>query len=200
MCCTRITGRASRAARGLPDQGAQRSPPSTSTPAWYSLRLQPPASPPTTPQADRRSCAPGSRHVLRSRTPTPREPAERKSGNVQHPPWLSEHDVLIAQDARRLPRRGASRRHADQARAGGRRRPACRVKGVAAMWLLVRADSRDRLLGRATGSARTLAACPDTDERGDPWRWTARLAEHSRRAAGAHRGRPRVHRRADHRH
>ncbi|NAZ17903.1 hypothetical protein GT020_17825 [Glutamicibacter soli] len=45
------------------------------------------------------------------------------------------------------------------------------------MWLLVRADSLDDYWG-ANAPARTLAACPDTDERGDPWRWTATLAEH----------------------
>ncbi|MFF5791960.1 hypothetical protein ACFY5D_07935 [Paeniglutamicibacter sp. NPDC012692] len=46
------------------------------------------------------------------------------------------------------------------------------------MWLLVRADSLDEYWDPAEG-IRTLAACPDTDERGDPWRWTARLAEHA---------------------
>lgn len=44
------------------------------------------------------------------------------------------------------------------------------------MWLLVRADSLDDYWG-ADAPARTLAACPDTDERGDPWRWTATLAQ-----------------------
>ncbi|MFJ6417996.1 hypothetical protein [Paeniglutamicibacter sp. NPDC091659] len=56
------------------------------------------------------------------------------------------------------------------------------------MWLLVRADSLDDYWDVDDGR-RTLAACPDTDERGDPWRWTARLAEHS---AG-----PQVHIEAD---
>jgi hypothetical protein len=46
------------------------------------------------------------------------------------------------------------------------------------MWLLVRADSLDDYWGADAGT-RTLAACPDTGERGDPWRWTARLAEHA---------------------
>lgn len=44
------------------------------------------------------------------------------------------------------------------------------------MWLLVRAGSLDDYWDAGEGH-RTLAACPDTDERGDPWRWTARLAE-----------------------
>ena len=44
------------------------------------------------------------------------------------------------------------------------------------MWMLVRKDSLDDYWDAETGQ-RTLAACPDTDERGDPWRWTARLAE-----------------------
>lgn len=44
------------------------------------------------------------------------------------------------------------------------------------MWLLVRADSLDEYWEHS-GGLRTLAACPDTDERGDPWRWTARLSE-----------------------
>ena len=44
------------------------------------------------------------------------------------------------------------------------------------MWLLVRAGSLDDYWDSGEGH-RTLAACPDTDERGDPWRWTARLAE-----------------------
>ena len=36
--------------------------------------------------------------------------------------------------------------------------------------MLVRANA----LGRheADGSSRVMAACPDTDERGDPWRWS----------------------------
>lgn len=45
------------------------------------------------------------------------------------------------------------------------------------MWMLVRADSLDDYWKAGQGQ-RTLAANPDTDERGDPWRWTARLAEH----------------------
>ncbi|MGB9032953.1 MAG: hypothetical protein WCC45_00330 [Paeniglutamicibacter sp.] len=44
------------------------------------------------------------------------------------------------------------------------------------MWMLVRADSQDDYWEAGQGQ-RTLAACPDTDERGDPWRWTARLAQ-----------------------
>lgn len=44
------------------------------------------------------------------------------------------------------------------------------------MWLLVRADSLDEYWDHSEG-LRILAACPDTDERGDPWRWTALLAE-----------------------
>ncbi|MGP5690290.1 hypothetical protein [Glutamicibacter ardleyensis] len=44
------------------------------------------------------------------------------------------------------------------------------------MWMLVRADSLDDYWEAGQGQ-RTLAANPDTDERGDPWRWTARLAE-----------------------
>ncbi|GAA4378781.1 hypothetical protein [Paeniglutamicibacter cryotolerans] len=44
------------------------------------------------------------------------------------------------------------------------------------MWLLVRAGSLDGYWDDEQG-LRTLAACPDTDERGDPWRWTAQLDE-----------------------
>ncbi len=44
------------------------------------------------------------------------------------------------------------------------------------MWLLVRKDSLDDYWDAEAGQ-RTLAACPDTDERGDPWRWTARLIQ-----------------------
>lgn len=38
------------------------------------------------------------------------------------------------------------------------------------MWMLVRSSAlgRDELRGQQ----RVLAACPDTGERGDPWRWT----------------------------
>jgi len=38
------------------------------------------------------------------------------------------------------------------------------------MWMLVRSNAlgRDELHGQQ----RVLAACPDTGERGDPWRWT----------------------------
>lgn len=46
------------------------------------------------------------------------------------------------------------------------------------MWLLVRKDSLDDYWDAGTGQ-RILAACPDTDERGDPWRWTARLTGHA---------------------
>lgn len=42
------------------------------------------------------------------------------------------------------------------------------------MWMLVRADALDCYWDDADGH-RVLAACPDTDERGDPWRWSARL-------------------------
>ena len=35
------------------------------------------------------------------------------------------------------------------------------------MWMLVRAGAED--------CPRTLAACPDTPDRGEPWRWTVRL-------------------------
>lgn len=56
------------------------------------------------------------------------------------------------------------------------------------MWLLVRSDTQDDYWD-AGNDERTLAACPDTDERGDPWRWTARLKENG---SG-----PRVHIEAD---
>lgn len=44
------------------------------------------------------------------------------------------------------------------------------------MWMLIRANALggDRQPDRNT---RTLAACPDTAERGDPWRWTVSLDE-----------------------
>jgi hypothetical protein len=39
------------------------------------------------------------------------------------------------------------------------------------MWMLVRDD-----VGLHSDAApRTLAACPDSDDRGDPWRWSVRL-------------------------
>lgn len=43
------------------------------------------------------------------------------------------------------------------------------------MWMLVRANA----LGKDDSAAghRVLAACPDTDERGDPWRWTVGLRD-----------------------
>ena len=44
------------------------------------------------------------------------------------------------------------------------------------MWMLVRANA----LGTETQPdrrTRTLAACPDSAERGDPWRWTISLAD-----------------------
>ena len=44
------------------------------------------------------------------------------------------------------------------------------------MWMLVRANAlgMERQPERST---RTLAACPDSAERGDPWRWTISLAD-----------------------
>ncbi|GAA1354577.1 hypothetical protein GCM10009596_00330 [Arthrobacter rhombi] len=43
------------------------------------------------------------------------------------------------------------------------------------MWMLVRANA----LGKddSAGDRRVLAACPDTGERGDPWRWTVGLRD-----------------------
>lgn len=42
------------------------------------------------------------------------------------------------------------------------------------MWMLVRADAAGRDEANKDG-VRVLAACPDTAERGDPWRWTVSL-------------------------
>lgn len=39
------------------------------------------------------------------------------------------------------------------------------------MWMLVRANALGAEYPAGTGS-RTLAACPDSPDRGDPWRWT----------------------------
>ncbi|WP_427006191.1 hypothetical protein [Pseudarthrobacter sp. H2] len=39
------------------------------------------------------------------------------------------------------------------------------------MWMLVRANALGSESPDGSGS-RTLAACPDSPERGDPWRWT----------------------------
>lgn len=39
------------------------------------------------------------------------------------------------------------------------------------MWMLV----RDRPAAGDAPAARTLAACPDSDDRGEPWRWSVRL-------------------------
>lgn len=43
------------------------------------------------------------------------------------------------------------------------------------MWMLVRADA----LGNQEqdGRRKTLAACPDSADRGDPWRWTVSLKD-----------------------
>lgn len=43
------------------------------------------------------------------------------------------------------------------------------------MWMLVRADA----LGNKEqdGGVKTLAACPDSADRGDPWRWTVSLKD-----------------------
>ncbi|HEX5510369.1 MAG TPA: hypothetical protein VFX41_01525 [Actinomycetales bacterium] len=42
------------------------------------------------------------------------------------------------------------------------------------MWMLVRADSDASRVDEAAGVT-TLAASPDTADRGDPWRWSVRL-------------------------
>lgn len=44
------------------------------------------------------------------------------------------------------------------------------------MWLLVRKDAVDDYW-ESSSDQRVLAANPDTDERGDPWRWTAQMVE-----------------------
>jgi hypothetical protein len=44
------------------------------------------------------------------------------------------------------------------------------------MWMLVRANALGTESDTGSGT-RTLAACPDSPERGDPWRWT--IAENS---------------------
>ena len=42
------------------------------------------------------------------------------------------------------------------------------------MWMLIRANALGSVTEPERGT-RTLAACPDTAERGDPWRWTVSL-------------------------
>lgn len=44
------------------------------------------------------------------------------------------------------------------------------------MWMLIRANPLGAETAAETG-ARILAACPDSAERGDPWRWTVQLDE-----------------------
>lgn len=46
------------------------------------------------------------------------------------------------------------------------------------MWILVRANALGSGESSPTGG-RVLAACPDSAERGDPWRWTVTLDEDS---------------------
>jgi hypothetical protein len=44
------------------------------------------------------------------------------------------------------------------------------------MWMLIRANALGAETSAESG-ARILAACPDSAERGDPWRWTVELDE-----------------------
>ncbi|MFT4469125.1 hypothetical protein ACMX2H_04375 [Arthrobacter sulfonylureivorans] len=44
------------------------------------------------------------------------------------------------------------------------------------MWMLIRANPLGGETAAETG-AKILAACPDSAERGDPWRWTVQLNE-----------------------
>ena len=44
------------------------------------------------------------------------------------------------------------------------------------MWMLIRANALGGETAPESG-ARILAACPDSAERGDPWRWTVELDE-----------------------
>ena len=44
------------------------------------------------------------------------------------------------------------------------------------MWMLIRANALGGEIAAGSG-ARILAACPDSAERGDPWRWTVELDE-----------------------
>lgn len=44
------------------------------------------------------------------------------------------------------------------------------------MWMLVRANALGSDM-QPDEKTKTLAACPDTAERGDPWRWTVSLDE-----------------------
>ncbi|MDJ0356226.1 hypothetical protein [Paenarthrobacter sp. PH39-S1] len=44
------------------------------------------------------------------------------------------------------------------------------------MWMLIRANALGAETSAESG-ARILAACPDSAERGDPWRWTIELNE-----------------------
>ncbi|MCW2134110.1 hypothetical protein [Arthrobacter sp. VKM Ac-2550] len=44
------------------------------------------------------------------------------------------------------------------------------------MWMLIRANALGGEAAAESG-ARILAACPDSAERGDPWRWTVELDE-----------------------
>ena len=44
------------------------------------------------------------------------------------------------------------------------------------MWMLIRANPLGGETAAETG-AKILAACPDSAERGDPWRWTVQLDE-----------------------
>ena len=85
----------------------------------------------------------------------------------------AQRDVLIAQDAGvAKARKIMARLIADeQAETHGRRgRPRTRRGLTTAMWMLV----RDNAISVEPDGTRTLAACPDSDDRGESWVWSVR--------------------------